>query len=161
MRRCTVLAVLLVTLPAAAEPTPAATLDLWPGKAPGETKDLPPEAYIPATPKQMDVKRLGNVSKPQVSVYLPAKDKAAGGCVVIAPGGGYNILAIEHESGRIIAHVGSPGYLDTARFGAIDMAKVELEHGKDPAIRKLAEDIVIAQEGEIKMMEDWLARNAK
>ncbi|MFO1170673.1 MAG: penicillin-binding protein 1C [Hyphomicrobiaceae bacterium] len=33
------------------------------------------------------------------------------------------ILAIEHESGRIIAHVGSPGYLDTARFGAIDMAK--------------------------------------
>ncbi|GMB81388.1 DUF305 domain-containing protein [Shinella zoogloeoides] len=45
--------------------------------------------------------------------------------------------------------------------GAIDMAKVELEHGKDPAIRKLAEDIVSAQEGEIKMMEEWLARNAK
>ncbi|MGX5721289.1 CopM family metallochaperone [Shinella zoogloeoides] len=45
--------------------------------------------------------------------------------------------------------------------GAIDMAKVELEHGKDPAIRKLAEDIVSAQEGEIKMMEEWLAKNAK
>lgn len=45
--------------------------------------------------------------------------------------------------------------------GAIDMAKVELEHGKDPAIRKLAEDVITAQQGEIKMMEEWLAKNAK
>jgi uncharacterized protein (DUF305 family) len=45
--------------------------------------------------------------------------------------------------------------------GAIDMAKVELEHGKDPAIRKLAEDIVTAQEGEIAMMTEWLAKNAR
>ncbi|OJU98451.1 MAG: DUF305 domain-containing protein [Shinella sp. 65-6] len=45
--------------------------------------------------------------------------------------------------------------------GAIDMAKVELEHGKDPAIRKLAEEIVRAQEGEIRMMEEWLAKNAR
>jgi len=45
--------------------------------------------------------------------------------------------------------------------GAIDMAKVELEHGKDPELRKLAEGIITAQEGEIKMMEDWLAKNAK
>lgn len=44
--------------------------------------------------------------------------------------------------------------------GAIDMAKVELEHGKDPALRKLAQDIIAAQEGEIRMMEDWLAKNA-
>lgn len=45
--------------------------------------------------------------------------------------------------------------------GAIDMAKVELEHGKDPELRKLAEGIITAQEGEIRMMEDWLAKNAK
>ena len=45
--------------------------------------------------------------------------------------------------------------------GAIDMAKVELEHGKDPAIRKLAEEVISAQTGEIKMMEEWLAKNAK
>lgn len=43
--------------------------------------------------------------------------------------------------------------------GAIDMAKVELEHGKDEAIRKLAEDIIKAQEAEIEMMKEWLARN--
>ena len=40
--------------------------------------------------------------------------------------------------------------------GAIDMAKIELEHGKDPAIRKLAEEIIAAQEGEIKPREAWL-----
>ncbi|MGZ2375185.1 uncharacterized protein (DUF305 family) [Sinorhizobium medicae] len=43
--------------------------------------------------------------------------------------------------------------------GAIDMARVELQHGKDETIRKLAEDIIAAQESEIKMMKEWLARN--
>ena len=45
--------------------------------------------------------------------------------------------------------------------GAIDMAKVELEHGKNAEIRKLAQDVITAQEGEIAMMKEWLAKNAK
>lgn len=43
--------------------------------------------------------------------------------------------------------------------GAIDMAKIELEYGKDENLRKLAEGIISAQEAEIKTMKDWLARN--
>ncbi len=39
--------------------------------------------------------------------------------------------------------------------GAVDMAKVELKHGKDPEIRKLAQDIVAAQEKEISFMKAW------
>ena len=45
--------------------------------------------------------------------------------------------------------------------GAIDMAKVELEHGDDPAMRQLAEDVIAAQEKEIAFMQAWLAEHAE
>jgi len=44
---------------------------------------------------------------------------------------------------------------------AIDMAKVVLDHGKDPAIRKLAEDVIKAQEGEIRQLQEWLDEHAR
>lgn len=43
--------------------------------------------------------------------------------------------------------------------GAVEMAKIVLEHGKDPEVRKLAEGIIAAQEAEIKWMTEWLAKN--
>lgn len=45
--------------------------------------------------------------------------------------------------------------------GAIDMAKVELEFGKDAEIKKLAEGIIAAQETEIAFMKGWLAKAAQ
>ena len=44
--------------------------------------------------------------------------------------------------------------------GAIDMAKVQLEHGDDPELRALAEKVIADQEKEISQMQEWLSRQA-
>ncbi len=94
----------------AAEPKPVA---LWPGKAPGETKDLPPEGD---TTKPADrpvagkaVVRLGNVANPTLTVYSPAAEKNTGAAVLVCPGGGYNILAWDLEGTEICAWLNSLG----------------------------------------------------
>jgi acetyl esterase/lipase len=96
MRSFALLLALALALPAAAA-EPSKVVKLWPGKAPGETKDLGPETYLEAKPGQSSVKRLTNVSDPTIAIYPAPKDKATGCAVVVAPGGGYSILAIEHE----------------------------------------------------------------
>ncbi|MFZ4215671.1 CopM family metallochaperone [Pantoea endophytica] len=42
--------------------------------------------------------------------------------------------------------------------GAIAMAETELKYGKDPEMKKMAEDIIKAQKGEIEHMETWLKK---
>ena len=44
--------------------------------------------------------------------------------------------------------------------GAIDMAKAELLYGKDPVMRRLAQEILVDQQSEIDAMQLWLERNA-
>lgn len=43
--------------------------------------------------------------------------------------------------------------------GAIDMAKVLQEKGSDPELKKLASDIITAQEKETAFMKAWLAKH--
>lgn len=45
--------------------------------------------------------------------------------------------------------------------GAVDMAQTQLKYGKDPEIKKFAEEIIKAQTAEIKFMNEWLAKHAK
>src|SRR5690606_26998022 len=45
--------------------------------------------------------------------------------------------------------------------GAIDMAKVVLAHGKDPALKALATNIIKEQEKEIATMREWLKAKGK
>ena len=42
--------------------------------------------------------------------------------------------------------------------GAIDMAKAELAYGKDPVMRRLAEEIIVDQQSEIQAMQLWLTK---
>ena len=42
--------------------------------------------------------------------------------------------------------------------GAIDMAKAELTYGKDPVMRRLAEEIIVDQQSEIQAMQLWLSK---
>jgi uncharacterized protein (DUF305 family) len=42
--------------------------------------------------------------------------------------------------------------------GAIDMAKAELSYGKDPAMRRLTEEIIVDQQSEIDAMNLWLTK---
>jgi uncharacterized protein (DUF305 family) len=45
--------------------------------------------------------------------------------------------------------------------GAIDMARIVLQHGKDEQARKWAADVIREQEREIAEMQAWLRRRGK
>src|SRR5438034_6287354 len=77
-------------------------IDVWPGKAPGETKEIGPEELRPPQAKQRaDVQRLTNVSKPTLTLFQPAEGKRNGAAVVICPGGAYSILAWDLEGTEV------------------------------------------------------------
>lgn len=91
----------VTSLAAAADPP--APIDLWPGTAPGEKGNIGPEGPPPLKPgAKGPSKSITNVTKPTIAVYKPAKEIDTGAAIVIAPGGGYNVLAFEHE-GTMVA----------------------------------------------------------
>lgn len=97
--------IVFVCLGAAASAAEPTVIDLWPGKPPGETKELPPEADVnKATDSPVGdrkIIKLTNVSKPTLAIYRPEKDKDTGAVVIICPGGGHRILAYDHEGTEV------------------------------------------------------------
>jgi acetyl esterase/lipase len=88
-------------------------VDLWPGSAPGEKGDIgeehdttkPSDNLIDGKP----VIRIGNVSVPTITVYPAPTDKNTGAAVLVCPGGGYNILALDLEGTEVCAWLNSIG----------------------------------------------------
>jgi len=97
---------------------------LWPKGAPGETGGI--GAEVDTTKPGQDpagkrVIRLGNVTNPTLTVYTPAADKDTGAAVVVFPGGGYNILAMDLEGTEIcewLNRIGVTGILVKYRVPA-------------------------------------------
>ena len=98
---------------------------LWPQGAPGEKGDIGPEADTTKPDGDLvagrRVIRLGNVSAPTLSVYQPHKVKRTGAAVVVFPGGGYNILAMDLEGTEVcdwLTSIGVTGVLVKYRVPA-------------------------------------------
>ena len=84
-------------------------LDLWPNGTPGpvsEKQKVGPEKELFRDPPD-GVVRLTNVTKPQITLYRPKQSNGA--AVLVCPGGGYSILAYEHEGTKVCEFLNSHG----------------------------------------------------
>lgn len=78
------------------------TLKVWPnGASVHNGMDQPEEKF--------EGKMVRNVSEAELYVYLPEKEKNTGAAVVICPGGGYWIEAMDHEGYQIAEWLKSKG----------------------------------------------------
>lgn len=76
---------------------PSFTLKLWPGLPPGGRVDANYREEIIFRDNNPEKPRVRKVTDPTLEVFLPAPDKATGTAVVVCPGGGYVLLAYDHE----------------------------------------------------------------
>jgi acetyl esterase/lipase len=83
-------------------------IHLWPGAVPGETG--PKKAAVSTSDTSKGVTRLTDVTDPIIQIFRPAKGKGNGAGVVICPGGGYQILAINLEGYEIARWLNEQGF---------------------------------------------------
>ena len=91
--RILLLSVFVISIPCLAQ-TPVA------GPVPAP---LWPEGQVPLA------QGTGELDRPMLTAYLPAKDKAVGTAVVVCPGGGYAHLAMDHEGKQIAQYLNGLG----------------------------------------------------
>lgn len=98
--------------PAWQPPAGHVTMPLWPQGAPGAVVNPAPEIDTTTAKDSLiagkPLIRLGNVSNPTLTVYTP-KGKNTGAAVVVFPGGGYQILAIDLEGTEVCDWLNSIG----------------------------------------------------
>jgi acetyl esterase/lipase len=95
------------------QPAPGhTTLLIWPHGAPGGLPSAGPEIDTTTSKDNLiagkPLIRLGNVSAPTLTLYTP-KGKNTGAAVVVFPGGGYHILAIDLEGTEVCDWLNSAG----------------------------------------------------
>jgi acetyl esterase/lipase len=104
------LAILLTisALAFAEPPKPDRTLKLWENaKPPGDFTVPGPETLTPGT--KDGIARLTNVAEPRLDFFSP--EKKNGAAVIIVPGGGFGILANEHEGSELAVWFRERGFV--------------------------------------------------
>lgn len=81
--------------------------DLWPDNVPFSIEN--DTINEETTTGDNGIVRVKNVKNPSIKVYLPKKEIAIGAAVIICPGGGYSILAIDHEGYQVAQWLQSIG----------------------------------------------------
>ena len=81
---------------------------LWEKTIPGQIKSEEVKEYATGGTAE-EILRVHQVTEPTLKAYLPPKSLANGAAVVICPGGGYKILAIDHEGYQIAEWLNSLG----------------------------------------------------
>jgi acetyl esterase/lipase len=104
MKKRSALAVFLLACPwttaaPAADAPSRQAIELWPDKPPGD--DSPIEEEKATRNSEGTITRLTNISRPTMTVCRPESDKANGLAIVVCPGGGYNMLAWDHEGEQV------------------------------------------------------------
>ncbi len=79
---------------------------LWPGLAPGESTA---ETGHDIDEGKGPIIRLGGITGPEIFVY-PHSDPAPRPCVIVCPGGGYQILAADLEGSEVATWLNGIGY---------------------------------------------------
>ena len=88
---------------------PTEIITLWPEGPPTKLEGVGPEAqYKAPVGVAAEAVMLRNVSEPTLSVFRPAKPNGVG--VIVCPGGGWRILAWEHEGTQMVDWLTAHGY---------------------------------------------------
>lgn len=94
-----------------ADPKPWKSVELFPEGAPNEQgQEVGPEEWKPLSEGQPMITRLANVTKPTLEIYLGDGDSAKKPALILAPGGGYSILAWKHEGTMVAEYLQKKGY---------------------------------------------------
>ena len=113
------------------------TLPVWPGAAPGAQANPSAEADTTTAKDNLiagrPLVRLGNVSVPTLTLYPAKGNSGAGPTVVVFPGGGYRVLALDLEGTEVCDWLNATGV--TCALLKYRVPHTETDHKSEAALQ--------------------------